>query len=99
MQQIEGRLFEMETKTDTLQTELKTAKKTNEKLLNSLRQQDLRQREMESDLNDLQQYSRRWNLRVYRVPEANGETSDDCRMKVCAIFTDLVGIPTTPQDI
>ena len=54
-------------------------------------------RQNERELNDLQQYSRRWNLRVFKMPEK--ETAADCIAKVCAIFSDKVGIPITASDI
>ena len=52
-----------------------------------------------SDQNDQQQYDRRWNLRVYNVEEKAGETADDCAKKSCRIFTDLIGVPTTEEDL
>ena len=53
----------------------------------------------ERELNDLQQYSRKWNLRVFKVPEKEKETAADCTAKVCAILSDKVGIPITASDI
>ena len=61
--------------------------------------QNRRIKQNERELNDLQQYSRRWNLRVFKVPEKEKETAADCTAKVCAIFSDKVGIPITASDI
>ena len=99
IQQLEGRVFEAEAKTDKLQAEAAAAKKKTEELQNMMRRQDNLLKQNESATNDLQQYSRRWNLRVYRVPEAEGETSDDCIKKVCRIFSGDVGVSCTPADV
>ena len=60
-------LFDIETKTDKTEAEVKAEKKKTEILTDIVKQQERRQNEREQ--NDLQQYTRRWNLRVYKVPE------------------------------
>ena len=47
-----------------METELKTKRKKSEGLANSLVQQERRIQQIEWEQNDLQQYSRQWNLRV-----------------------------------
>ena len=96
LEKLEGRLFETEVKAEKLESEVKSLKKVNEGMI---KQQDRRIKQNERELNDLQQYSRRWNLRVFKVPEKEKETAADCTAKVCAIFSDKVGIPITASDI
>ena len=67
LEKLEGRLFDTETKTDKTEAEVKAEKKKTEILTDIVKQQERRQNEREK--NDLQQYTRRWNLRVYKVPE------------------------------
>ena len=97
LEKLEGRLFETEVKAEKLESEVKSLKKVNETATGMIKQQDRRIRQNERELNDLRQYSRRWNLRVFKVPEK--ETAADCTEKVCAIFSDKVGIPITASDI
>ena len=78
---------------------MKSLKKVNKNATSIIKQQDRRIRQNERELNDLQQYSRRWNLRVFRVLEKEKETAADCTAKVCATFSDKVGIPITASDI
>ena len=33
------------------------------------------------------------------MEEKAGETADDCAEKCCRIFTDLIGVPTTEEDL
>ena len=99
LEKLEGRLFETEVKAEKVESEVKTLKKVNETATGMIKQQDRRIRQNERELNDLQQYSRRWNLRVFKVPEKEKETAVDCTAKVCAIFSDKVGIPITASDI
>ena len=64
-----------------------------------MKQRDRGIKQNERELNNLQQYSGRWNLRVFKVPEDEMETAADCASKVCAIFSDKLGIPTKASDI
>ena len=98
LEKLEGRLFDTEEKAEKLETEVKSLKKVNETGTGVIKQQDRRIRQNQRELNDLQQYSRRWNLRVFKAPEKE-ETAADCTAKVCAIFSDKVGIPITASDI
>ena len=97
LEKLEGRLFDTEMKAEKLESEVKSLKKVNETATGMIKQQDRRIRQNERELNDLQQYSRRWNLRVFKVPEKE-ETAADCTA-VCAIFSDMVDIPITASDI
>jgi hypothetical protein len=99
VEQLEGRVFEAEARVDKQEKEIAAMKKKNEEIQGVLRHQDLRIQQNNREINDLQQYSRRWNVRVFRVPEAVGETGDDCVRKVCAIFTNDVGVETKTADI
>ena len=69
LEKLEGRLFDIETKTDKTEAEVKAEKKKTEILTDTVKQQERRLRQLEREQNDLQQYTRRWNLRVYKVPE------------------------------
>ena len=44
-------------------------KKDNQTLKDMLNLHDCKLKSMEKEQNSLQQYSRHWNLRVYKVPE------------------------------
>lgn len=99
IEMLEGRVFELESKSDKNDREVTGLKKRNEELENKVRALDLQVKNNERATNDLQQYSRRWNLRVYRVPEREGETVDDCRKKVSDIFTRELGVETKLDDI
>ena len=99
LKKLEGRLFDTEVKAEKLESEEKSLKKVNETATGMIKQQDRRIKQNERELNDLQQYSRRWNLRVFKVPEKEKETAADCTAKVCAIFSDKIVIPITASDI
>jgi predicted nuclease with TOPRIM domain len=96
---LEGQILEVESKAATTEKEIKVVKGKTTRLQNNLNDHDIRMKRLETEMNDLEQYTRRWNLRVYRVPESNSETADDCVKKVCSVFSDLVGVRTVPQDV
>jgi hypothetical protein len=91
-EQLESRLFDVEVKLDKVIEENKSLKKENRELKET-------NKKTQSDINDLEQYGRRWNLRLFNVTEKQGETADDAALKVCSLFTDLVGVPTTQDDL
>lgn len=96
---LEGRVFELEARVDKKDNEITSLLKKNDELLNAVKNQETKVKQNEKDMNDIQQYSRRWNVRVYRVPETERETMEDCVKKVCRIFTQDVGVATSPSDI
>lgn len=99
VEELEARVFDVEARADTVQKEVAAMKKKNEELQNVMRHQDLRIKANDREINDLQQYSRRWNVRVYRVPETENESAEDCAKKVCIIFSRDVGVATIEADI
>ena len=99
LEKLEGRLFDIETKTDKTEAEVKAEKKKTEIPTDTVKQQERRLRQLEREQNDLRQYTRRWNLRVCKVPEDKAESADDCVSKVCSIFSDKVGVPVNAADI
>ncbi|KAL8594528.1 hypothetical protein ACOMHN_028882 [Nucella lapillus] len=96
---IEGRLLDVECKIDNLESGSRNAKKFNKGLKNMVTQCDSHLKQCEKEQNDLQQYSRRWNLRVYRVPEQTKETAGDCVDKVVKIVNEGVGVKLTQGDV
>lgn len=64
IEKLEGTVLDTEARLDKMETELKTKRKKSEGLANSLVQQERRIQQIEWEQNDLQQYSRQWNLRV-----------------------------------
>ena len=74
LDKFEGRLFEVEQKMDAVMEENKTLRAANVELYDKLDKQS-------KDLNDLQQYSRRRNLRVFNLEESANETAIDTEKK------------------
>ena len=74
-------------------------KKENDSLNNMLNAHAQQMRKMQKEQNNQQQYSRRWNLQVFKVPEGDGETADDCRKKCSNIFNQKVNVKTAVTDI
>ena len=98
-EKLERQLSDIEVKTDKLESEVKSLKKVNETVKDIVKQQARRIKQNKRELNDLQQYSRRWNLQVFKVPEDQKETAADRTSKVCAIPTEKISIPTKASDI
>ena len=99
IEQLEGRVFEAETKLEVREEEMKKLRKENETLKNCVKANEPQLRSVQRDQNDLQQYSRRWNVRVFRVPEEKNETAEDCARKCVDIFCQKLQVKTEVSDI
>ena len=99
MDRLESRCFDIENELDNVKKDVFSVRKENADLKDQMRQQDQRMQRVRSDLNDEEQYDRRWNLRVFNVKEPTGATAEDCGRKCCQIFTDLIGVGTTEADL
>ena len=95
--ELEGKVLDLEMKTEKTDKTVKVAVSKTESTLNVVRQQEQRIQALEKEQNDLQQYSRRWNIRVYKIPES--KDVENCAKKVCRVFTDMLGIQTDEKEI
>lgn len=89
-------------KVESEREEVAAVKQTNADLFSKLNRQGKRIDSLRAMQNDAEQQSRKWNLRVYNVPESRTEepeTGAVCIRKCCKIFTDMVGVPVTESDI
>ena len=88
----DGILFEMQKKVDNVVKEN-----------NDLRIQNLNLHKRISDCekanNDLEQYTRRENVRVFNMKEEKDETIQDVTNKVCELFTNSLKVKTVPEDL
>ena len=96
---IENRVSDFEDKCDKLMQVNEQMKKDNDKLRKNNDELLMRILHCEREQNDAEQYTRRWNLRLFNVDDQKDETEAQCVAKVCAIFTDKVKVTTTPDDI
>ena len=100
---IEARCHDVEVKLDALEKENERTRKENENLKNEIIRVKnsvmSKLAETKSNLNDLEQYGRHSNLRVFNVGEERGERSDETVKKVCKLFTDFVGVNVGPGDL
>lgn len=83
----------LEMEKEAMKEEVENVKKENKQLKQRL--QGL-ERRTEKNANDQEQYSRRWNLRVYGLKEGPGE---DCVDKCLHLFNGKVKVATKPEDI
>ena len=90
------------TLTEVKANKLESAVKSQKKKLIKLLQASLNRKPGESsrmrEMKDLQEYSRRWNLCVFKVSEKETETAANCTAKVCVVYSDRVGILIMPED-
>lgn len=89
---LEGRLFEALQRTDALQKEITNLKADNLSLHEKLSA-------IEKNQNELEQYNRKWNIRIFNVPERQSETTEDCAKQCCHIFSEMLGVSTKESDL
>ena len=89
---VEGQIHEMEVKVEEILKENKDLKRINTNLTSRIEL-------CESMCNDNEQYSRRWNIKVFNLPGDLKEDNDVTTTKVCDYFTNTVQEETKPEDI
>ena len=99
LDKMEAQMLELEAKNVAVSKEVKVIKAKNNRLEHNINDHDIRVQQLERDMNELEQYSRRSHLRIYRIPEPAKGQKEDVMKKVCGIFTDLVGVKIMPEDI
>ncbi|KAL8611332.1 hypothetical protein ACOMHN_013763 [Nucella lapillus] len=95
IEQLESTLFDLKGEHDILVAEVKTLKEENKDLRNNLEQRVKEEGNMKRDMNDHEQHSRQFNVRVYGVPEVSGgtETVNDCVDRCLEVFSTKIGVP------
>ena len=85
---VESRVFDIEQKMEKVLEDNRCLREENDKLLQRVFQ-------TERGLNDLEQYGRRSNLKVFNLPEDANETAEKSTLKVCEMITNTVGVEIT----
>ena len=93
IEKMEGRIFQLETERDSLKADVEDVKKENVVLKQQIRNL---QRTVDKKHNDTEQYSRRWNLRVFGIKESEKE---NCVEKCLKLFNEKVHVETREEDI
>ena len=91
-EEFEGRMFQMEDKISKLCKENNDLNSKVTVLQNRLNAHD-------SAINDAEQYTRRWNLRLFNVKDDKNETEKETLQKTCEIFNNMLKINVDPNDI
>ncbi|KAL8603130.1 hypothetical protein ACOMHN_059302 [Nucella lapillus] len=101
IEQLESTVFDLRGEHDILVAEVKTLKEENKDLHNNLEQRVKEEGNMKRDMNDHEQHSRQFNVRVYGVPEVSGgtETVNDCVDRCLEVFSTKIGVPVSKADI
>ena len=97
--QLECRIFDVEKENDNLREEIKQLKLSNDSLEKKIRGQDDENLKIRKLQNDHEQYLRRWNVRVFKVPEQANESAEQCIEKCADIFVNKIGVPVAKEDI
>ena len=102
VEKMSGELFVAQQQNEGLQKALSAVSQRNRELEAELKAQSERIRLNEKKHNDLEQHSRKQNLRVFGVPEPQGgekESAEDCMEKVAQIFKEKIGVKVGVEQI
>ena len=103
MESLEERVLEAEGERDKLRKEVAAVKQTNSDLFDRLNRQGKRLDSLRRVQNDAEQHGRKWNLRVFNLPEPRTdqepETGAACIKKCCKTSSEMVGVPVVEADI
>ena len=94
---MESRIFDVEKERDEMKTQLQRMKEERREMEKKIVESKRDTNNIREELNHLQQYSRNFNLRIYKVPEKKGGEEDCAKMaiEVCK----EVGVDVDVKDI
>lgn len=95
---LEGRVFKLEQEKDRMSEVINNLKRENSESKAKLELTRKENTRIESNLNDLEQYGRNWNLRIYKVPEAKEGEEEDCGRMAIEVFEEI-GVTVRESDI
>ncbi|KAK7465977.1 hypothetical protein BaRGS_00037464 [Batillaria attramentaria] len=99
VEEMRGEIFGLRQENDALKQELVCVKRNEEKLKDDLSEAKQSATVARKRVNDLEQYTRRNNVRVFGVREADNETTTDCERKVLQMFRDKLGLTIKEDQI
>ena len=100
VEEMNGKMFELCQENNQLKKEIASLKKREESLSRIASEAKHQASLADRRVNELEQYTRRNNVRVFGVPEEDKETADQCEAKVLKIFHDKLGLRNiTSQDM
>ena len=89
---VEGRFFDFENRLDDLAQENIDLRTKNAAL-----EEDIKK--CKRQVNDLEQYGRRWNIKIWNVEDNLSETASETTKKACEVFTNICQIKVSPNDL
>nr|KAG5693511.1 hypothetical protein BaRGS_006213 [Batillaria attramentaria] len=100
VEEIKGVLFELRQENDTLKKELAECKSEAEKMRTIAEEAKAVAAAAKKDSEELEQYGRRNNVRMFGVPESDDETVEACEAKALKIIHEKLGLTKIgPRDI
>ena len=98
MEQLEGKMFDMEILIDQQMKQIKNLNDSNQDIINDLRQERSRNQILSNSLNDLEQYSRRNNIRIFGIKDSRNETLQQTEYIVRELLRSKLGLNFGPSE-
>jgi exosome complex exonuclease DIS3/RRP44 len=99
IEELRNKVSDLETKTETLGKQNETTVNKCEKLKEILYEREAKINSLDRRNNDLEQYSRRNNIRIYGLKDEKKETYFDTCQKVLSLMNDKLGIKLRNGDV
>nr|KAG5695627.1 hypothetical protein BaRGS_029117 [Batillaria attramentaria] len=100
VEEMRGQIFELRQENDQLKKDIAACKKEETELVRIASEAKERSALADRKVNDLEQYTRRNNIRVFGIVEEGRETREKCENSVLSILHDKLGLrDITHQDI
>lgn len=93
VQELRGEIFDLRQENDRLKKELELCRKREDRMEEVIKEAKFQAAVADSRVNDLEQYTRRNNVRVLGVPESAEESVEVCERKVLKIIKEKLELP------
>nr|KAG5694530.1 hypothetical protein BaRGS_030405 [Batillaria attramentaria] len=99
MEKVQGSIFELRQENAALKREIERYKAEADEAKQTADEAKLRATLADQKADEVAQYTRRNNVRIFGVPESENESVEECEAKILEIFNKKLGVSLAPKDL
>nr|KAG5694729.1 hypothetical protein BaRGS_031545 [Batillaria attramentaria]KAG5695738.1 hypothetical protein BaRGS_004483 [Batillaria attramentaria] len=99
MEKVQGSIFELRQENAALKRDIERYKAEADEAKQTADEAKLRATLADQKADEVAQYTRRNNVRIFGVPESESESVEECEAKILEIFNKKLGVSLAPKDL
>ena len=97
-EKLESAILELQLENDSLKKQVQDLKKEKEEQKEEVRRTNVVLRQTRIQVNQFEQWSRKWNVRIWGLKDDENESLQECALKVVSFFRNEMGMTNFPEE-